>query len=98
MRTTEISNATISTEAVAPRININWNPLDDSGSVQFQVQRMEFINGEFQRMLPEPDIQIPLDEIMTRIVSVNDKNITGYDVTAFIKAVFDQIYSEAHPE
>ncbi|MFZ5539467.1 MAG: hypothetical protein ACOY5V_06995 [Pseudomonadota bacterium] len=94
MRITEIENASIRTEAVAPRITIHWNPLDDSGVVHFQVQRLEFINGQFQRMLPEDDLFVPLADVLQRAVTVDGQSITGTHVEAFIKGVFDQLYAE----
>lgn len=93
-RITETTNATIRTEAVSPRITIHWNPVDDSGFIQFQTSRMEFINDEFVRLLPEDDLTISIEDFMQRPVMVAGQEVQPELVAGYIKALFDGLYVE----
>jgi hypothetical protein len=46
-RTTNEESIVRKTEAVSPQIYIGWNPVDDSGSVQFMLRDMVYENGEY---------------------------------------------------
>ena len=98
-RITETTNVTLTRTAVAPRIVINWNPIDDSGSVDFQVQHIEEVDGAFQRMTPAPSIAFPIEDIMSRAVNIPlpDGSTFAFPpllIGAYIKQVFDDIYTE----
>lgn len=91
-RINEIANVT--REAVAPRITINWNPTDNTGSVIFKVEHMESIDGEFQRMVPEGFLSISLPDLMARSFMVGETEVPTALVMGYIKAAFDTLYTE----
>lgn len=101
-RINETPNVTLRTEAVAPKITIHWNPVDDTGFIQFQVARMEFVNDEFVRMLPEDDLTISIADFMQRPVTVGGTEAPPELIVGYIKALFDALYVEratpAEPE
>lgn len=74
-------------EAVAPRTEIYWNPLDNSGSVQFIVEDMIFENGEYIGLRPHGQygrdaalrevvinrrMSVDLADILSRNIDVKD--------------------------
>lgn len=75
-------------EAVAPRTEIYWNPLDNSGSVQFIVEDMLFENGEYVGLRPHGQyggkeaalrevlinrrMSVDLADILSRSIDVKD--------------------------
>lgn len=94
-RIKEQTNVTLTREAVAPRIQINWNPVDNSGAVIFHVERMEAIDGEFQRMIPEGFLSVSLADLMPRSVTLPDgSEVSTPMVMGYIKAMFDTLYTE----
>lgn len=94
-RITEIENASIRREVVAPRISINWNPLDNSGAVVFDTAVEERINGEFHRLIPHDSIAVNLGELASRTVTVPGVGEVPFAlVMGYIKQVFDDVYLE----
>lgn len=93
-RITESTNVTLTSEAVAPRIVIVWNPVSNVGHVQFEVQRMESIDGVFNRLIPEQDLFLDLNDLMARTVTVGGNAIPPMLVMGFIKQLFDDLYIE----
>ena len=93
-RIIETENVTLISEAVAPRTVINWNPLDNSGAVTFDVQRMESVDGVFQRLVDEAPLSVLLADIAARTVTVGETEVTFAHVDGYIRGVFDQLYNE----
>lgn len=93
-RIIEQSNVTLTREAVAPKTVIHWNPEDNSGSVQFHVQQMEFIDGQFQRYIPGGVVSVSLADLMPRSFMVGEVEVPTPLVMGYIKAAFDSIYTE----
>lgn len=98
-RTTTTTNAELRKTAVAPRITIDWNPHDDTGVVEFRTAIMEYVNGEFQRMLPSDPIVASMGDVLMREVTVELPNGTTVVVPPgliglWVKQVFDDIYTE----
>lgn len=103
-----IANAEIVTEAVAPRIAINWNPVDNSGNVEFWISQMETLNGVYKGMTLDTrdgfhPMQFSLGEILGMVFDVpvgKDvegnvvyQNIPGTLLMGTIKAAFDKMYT-----
>lgn len=93
-RITEIENATIRREVVAPRTIINWNPLDNSGSVMFDTATEESINGEFHRLVPGETIAVTLEDLAQRTIIVEGIEVPFLLIAGAIKQVFNDIYVE----
>ena len=93
-RITETLNATLTTEAVSPRITINWKPVDDTGVIHFQVQKMEYVNGEFVRLLPDNDIYLSMEEFMSKPVVVGGVEVSPLTIIGYINGLFDVLYTE----
>lgn len=93
-RIIEQPNVTLTREAVAPKTVIHWNPEDNSGSVQFHVQQMEFIDGQFQRYIPGGVVSVSLTDLMPRSFLVEGIEVPTPLVMGYIKAAFEEIYTE----
>lgn len=91
---TEIENASIRNVVVAPRTTINWNPLDDSGSVVFDTAIEESINGEFSRLIPGEAIAVTLEDLAQRTIVVQGIEVPFLLIAGAIKQVFKDVYIE----
>lgn len=103
-----ISNADIVFEAVAPQINIFWNPENGKGSVQFWVEQQEFrrtANSEMEFVGRSHDdrwefrpMAVPLAQILqdTYDVTLPDGSVvqtSGGFLMLAIKSAFDKYYN-----
>lgn len=107
-RIIEETNITRVLEAVAPTTTINWNPLDNSGTVVFQVQDMLTENGVYKGLQPNqalgtgglgPYVQISIADLLARTVTVtlpdaSTMDIPGGILMLTVKKLFDDLYSE----
>lgn len=93
-------NATIKRELVAPITNINWDPLTNSGTMNYQIYEMLYINGEFIKSTHVKTASVSLEEMISKVYSVEVEPGVSVDVPggivmlafkkAFEQAILDQ--------
>lgn len=71
-RITEVANATLKEELVAPRTIIDWQPNTDAGTIQWLVTKEKWVNGEYLGYGPPDDLlTIDLDEALEYVFDVH---------------------------
>lgn len=94
-------------EAVSPKINIDWDPVTNEGSVTFFLQDMITENDVYKGLQPHrtlrADIEsgqmqgviiVPLSEIMASTIKTSTGDTPGYVLMVLIKAYFEQKFSQ----
>ncbi|KRG53618.1 hypothetical protein [Stenotrophomonas nitritireducens] len=82
-------------ELYAPDIRIQGNPVDKpAGSIQLELHKLEYRNGEFVRMDPLGIVGETVGEFAAREFEVNGKTITGLDVVTVVEAYTAMMYQE----
>jgi len=93
-------------EAVAPRTIINWDPATNDGVVEFHVQDMVFVNGQYRGMEINRELNVettigvlyvPINEVLSDAITYqlpdgSTKTLAGYELMFAIKAYFDAKY------
>lgn len=93
-----------SIEALAPRIEIQWEPRDNSGTIKFFFERFDyrpsdwFVNERsYLGTLSVPMAQIMADSYTyTDPISGDEKTVTGPEVMAIVKAITDRRWTVAN--
>lgn len=91
-------------EAVAPRMDVFWNPETGAGSVSFWVEHQEFENGVFKRRFADNRMQmrplaVPLDDVVMREHTITFPDGTEMvcppgTLALLVKKVFPVHYAE----
>lgn len=100
------SNAALdnSIEALAPRIEIQWEPRDNSGAVKFFFERFDYRPSDwyvnersYLGTLSVPMAQIMADSYTyTSPTDGAEKTVTGPEVMAIVKAITDKRWTVAN--
>lgn len=96
-RITETTNVTIKEELVAPRIVIEWNPTDDTGTVHWHITKEVWVGGEYKGFgAPTDVLHISLDECLEYVFDVPLPDGTTTQMPAAMiflgmKAAFDRL-------
>lgn len=86
-------------EAYAAVIHIRSNPVDMlAGSVQLEMQTLEYHNDDFVRMYPATPLGETVGDFVQRTFTVGGKEITGAEVADVIKQYTVMLHSEAQAE
>lgn len=98
-RVTEVSNVTIRKEPVSPIITIIWDPLDDTGKVEFETKVYNYSDDELLSISPGPVLAYSLEDILSRSVSIPLPDGSTFEfppqlIGAYIKKIFDDLYVE----
>lgn len=94
-------------EAVAPQININWDPVTNGGNVTFFLRDMITENGVYQGLERHKTLRgdantgqmegtmiVPMEDIMNATLHLESGDVPGYVLMVYIKAFFEQKYTE----
>ena len=94
-------------EAVAPQITIDWNPVNNDGSVTFFLKDMVTEDDVYKglqdhaTLKPKPNtrdmkgtITVPISEIMTSMIRLQGNYYPGIVLMGLIKAYFEQLYTQ----
>ena len=91
-------------EAVAPRVEIDWNPVTNAATIYFSVQMAVYEGGQFASMSDDPTLEmsrlkVNFASIAGRTFNVpigggNFAAIPAMLLMGAIKQVFDELYSE----
>ena len=87
-------------EAVAPIINIHWNPETDDGHISFNCQILHKINGKVVSRDNKGTIVKTIADIVGREVTITLPDESTFVVPplligAYIKQVFSDVYAES---
>lgn len=106
-RVIEVNNPT-TYEAVAPRIEVNWDPVTNTGPVRFYERDMVYVGGEFKTMIGHngphrngPGEQIlggvlndSIEDLMQSTITVQGVEYPGILLVALIKQRHDDRYAQ----
>lgn len=96
-------NGTLIREALAPRIEINWQPGDTGAAILHYVEELR-LNGELLTTTPARMVALPLQDLLDRTVEVEIEPGVFHPVPmrlvmGAIKTLVDQVWDEtAHQE
>jgi hypothetical protein len=103
-RITEVLPVALLREAVAPRTEIIWNPIDpqDPGIVRFEIADIvtEKDSGTLVGLEAREDnsvVAISIAEVMNLTLDTAAGPVSGTQVAAYIKALFDKLYVDRFP-
>lgn len=101
-RISEVTPVALVREAVAPRTEINWDPLSNTGLVRFEIADIVTVKdtGELVGLEPRADnnvVAIDITEIFGMTLTTPYGDVSGAQVAAYIKVLFDQLYTERFP-
>lgn len=103
-----ITNVDIIYEAVAPQININWNPETNKGTVMFHVehqefhkipdQEMQFVRREIDNRFQMRPLGVSIDQILADVYDIvlpdgTTTQIPGTLLMLTVKAAFEKYYN-----
>lgn len=99
------SLAGLPTETLCPSMYINWNPVDNTGGIQFSCQDFITVDGVAVAPTMRFDMfNVPLgialtrvftaDEVLDPITGTNLSQVSGAGLMVLIKVAFDQLFNE----
>lgn len=96
-------------EALSPDLNINWNPVSNTGVITFNIQKYLLVGNEYKDSLMPVRygaLSLSLEEVIPRtytpaaltdpVTGVSLANISGAGLTLLIKEVFNVHFGEHH--
>lgn len=92
-------------EALAPRIEVNWNPRDDSGEVKFFFEKFDYRPSDWylNERAYLATLTAPLSAITAESYSYvhpvtgEAKTVDGPEVVAIVKAITDRRWELSQP-
>lgn len=103
-RIEEVTNVKRVRETVAPQIIIDWNPVDNSGTVSFCLRDMiweddVFIGFEGHKLIKATNaggsIQVKIPDIMAADIPLNGTTFSGMLLMGLIKSYFNMAFDAA---
>jgi hypothetical protein len=89
-------NATIKRELVAPITTINWDPVTDTGTLNYQIYEMLYINGEFIKSTHVKTASVTLTDMVQKVYSVEVEPGVSVDVPGgLVMLAFKKAFEEA---
>lgn len=88
--------AGLQSEALATHITIDWDPLTDDADITFHSTRYLQSGDQYITQMDTGDgsIVMNMEEVLARAYEIGGKEVSGMDVNAFIRMIYDEVYNE----
>lgn len=89
----------VTSEALAPRIQIHWDPITNDGVISFDTSHyIKAGDAYIGQVGGGMGVSISLEEFLERSYEIEGHTITGHVPFLFAKMLYDELYNESMTE